>query len=330
MALGTKKPTASGVNPFLPIYLESLLIDTILEFDLFIRLGRDMVLYRSKLLPFTERTRQKLLENNVMQLYVPITSKGEYQKYIETSLTRIVQDPHIGEQKKAAIIYDASKALVRDVYTNPNLGDNIKRSKELVSTQISYILSGREAFLNLMRITSFDYYTYTHSVNVCTFAIALANQLGITDPKELKLLGQGALLHDVGKSKISERILKKKAPLNRAEIDIIKKHPGWGREILKETDIIPDVSYYPVMQHHERMDGSGYPRGIGGAEIHDFGKIVAICDVFDALTSNRVYQPAMGSYPALREMYARGKAFDEKILREFTVLMGPDNYVARR
>lgn len=330
MALGTKKPTASGVNPFLPIYLESLVIDTVLDFDLFIRLGRDMVLYRSKLLPFTERTRQKLLDNNVMQLHVPITSKGEYQKYIETNLSRIVQDPCIEEEKRAAIVYDASKALVRDVYSNPNLGDNIKRSKELVSTQISYILSGREAFLNLMKITSFDYYTYTHSVNVCTFAIALANQLGITNQEELKELGQGALLHDVGKSKISERILRKKAPLNRAEVEIIKKHPSWGQEILRETDIIPDVSYYPVIQHHERIDGSGYPNGVSGSEIHDFGKIVAVCDVFDALTSNRVYQPAMGSYPAFKEMYSKSNCFDEKILKEFTVLMGPDNYVSRR
>ncbi|MFH1892708.1 MAG: HD-GYP domain-containing protein [Candidatus Zixiibacteriota bacterium] len=330
MALSTKKPAVSGVNPFLPIYLESLMIDTILDFDLFIRLGRDMVLYRSKLLPFTERTRQKLMGNNVMQLFVPVTAKGEYQRYIETNLSRIVQDPLIEEEKKAAIVYDASKALVKDVLANPNLGENIHRSQSLVSTQVSYILSGREAFLNLMRITSFDYYTYTHSVNVCTFAIALANQLGITNSDELKTLGQGALLHDVGKSRISERILKKKSSLNNAEIEIIRKHPRWGQEILKESDIIPETAYYPVLQHHERIDGSGYPYGVAGHEIHDFGKIVAICDVFDALTTRRVYQNAMGSYPALKEMYNKGAAYDERFLREFTVLMGPDNYMSKK
>jgi putative nucleotidyltransferase with HDIG domain len=321
------KPQGSRTTAFLPIYLESLIVDTVLDFDLFIRLGRDMALYRSRRLPFTEQTRLKLIDNRVQVLFVAAAARREYQQYIEGNLASIVQDPKIQENRKASIVYEASKALVKDVLANPGLGENIQRSKNMVSSQVSYILRGRQAFLNLMKISSYDYYTYTHSVNVCTFAVALANQLGMRDRKELWVLGLGALLHDVGKSRISERILNKSAPLNRAEFEIVKKHPVWGQEILKETDLIAEDSYFAVLQHHERVDGSGYPNGLPSDDIHPFGKIVAVCDVFDALTTRRVYQDAMNTYKAFREMYNERHRFDPAILEEFTRLMGPDGDV---
>jgi putative nucleotidyltransferase with HDIG domain len=322
-------PITQTANPFLPIYLESLVVDSVLGFDLFIKLGREMILYRSKQLPFTDSSRKKLLDNKVDKLYVPVTSKQAYQTYIESNLGRIIQDPSIHEEKKAGIIYEASKTLVKDVLANPSLGENIQRSKDMVANQVSYILKGRDAFLNLMRISSFDYYTYTHSVNVCTFAIALANQLGINDTSALRELGLGALLHDVGKSRVSERILNKRAPLNRAEFEIVKKHPEWGLQIVKESSLIADKSCYAIIQHHERVDGSGYPFGLLGKHIHVFGRIIAVCDVFDALTTRRVYQNALETYPAFRVMYSTRREFDEEILREFTVLMGPDNGIRR-
>jgi len=308
---------------FLPIYLDSLVVDTILEFDLFVKLGRQMMLYRSKRLPFSEGSRQKLLGNSVTTIFVKSDQRHEYQRYIEQNLGSILINPHVPEQSKAGIVYDTSKALVKDVLEKPTLGENIKRSRSLVEHQISYILSGREAFLNLVRITSFDYYTYTHSVNVSTFTIALANELGISDPNEIYALGLGSLLHDVGKSRISDKILNKKDSLNKAEFDIMKKHPGWGKEILRETDILEDEAYFPVTQHHERLDGSGYPEGLNSSSIHPHGKIIAICDVFDAMTTQRVYQDAMASYSALKKMMEMKDKFDRDILERFIKLMGP-------
>jgi len=315
--------TGRQSTTFLPIYLDSLLVDTILDFDLYLKVGNEVILYRSKRLPFSEESRAKLLENNIHILYVASDSKKIYQQYIETNLGNIIQDPTIEEEKKAGIIYDTSKALVKDVLANPELGENIQRSKDMVTNQVGYILKGREAFLNLMKITSFDYYTYTHSVNVCTFAIALAHQLGLTDNKALHDLGLGALLHDVGKSRISERILNKRAPLNRAEISIVRKHPNWGMEILNETDILNDEAYYPVIQHHERLNGSGYPNELKEKDIHPYGKIIAVCDVFDALTTRRVYQDALATYNALKTMFENKEEFDSRILEEFVRLMGP-------
>ena len=320
-----KRRQEAGQPAFIPIHIESLRMDKILGFDIYIYVGRELVLYRSQALPFTTENLERLRENNVQQIFINHESRLAYQRYIEDNLADILTDPEIEEVKKAEILYDTSKALIKDVLANPTYSENIKRSQDLVENTIDYILKGREAFLSLMKITSFNYYTYTHSVNVATFSLALARQLGINDRKELTVLGTGALLHDVGKSKVPERILTKRTSLNRSEFEIMKKHPGWGGEILRETDLIHEESYLPVLHHHERLDGSGYPFGLLETDLHPYSRIVAIADVFDALTTERVYQSAIETFSALKLMHGMKNNFDPRLLREFTVLMGPDS-----
>jgi putative nucleotidyltransferase with HDIG domain len=308
---------------FMPIYLESIRVDSVLDFDLYINVNGQLVLYRSANLAFTDRTLRKLLENRIDRLYVAFENKRSYQRYIEKNLDKILADPKIEETKKAGILYDTSTNLVKDVLNNPTFGENIQRSKELVGQTVNFILQGRDAFLNLLKITSFDYYTYTHSVNVCTFSIALAQQLGFRDEEFLHELGIGSLLHDVGKSRISDRILNKRGSLTPIEFEIMKKHPKWGVEILEETDMIETSSHFPILQHHERGDRRGYPVGLSLDEMHIYSKIVAIADSFDAMTTDRVYQHAIDSFPALKIMFSLKGAYDEQILRAFVELMGP-------
>ena len=178
----------------------------------------------------------------------------------------------------------------------------------------------------MLRVMSFDYYTYTHSVNVCTFALALAQFNGINNEEELCTLGTGALLHDVGKTEIPEAILKKRGSLTERDWDLIKKHPQSGVDILKMTNMIAADSYYPVLQHHEREDGSGYPHGIASSEIHTHSKIIAIADVYDAMTTKRVYRTAMAPYLALKEVFDQGEVFNQELLKSFTKMMGPGNW----
>ena len=308
---------------FQPIYLDSIRVDSVLEFDLYIKINNELVLYRASNLPFTERTRQKLMDNKVDRLFITSDNVQLYQRYIEKNLDKILADPAVREDKKAGILYETSTQMVKDVLSNPTYGENIQRSKDLVANTVSYILKGREAFLNLLKITSFDYYTYTHSVNVCTFAIALAQQLGFSDEEFLHELGVGALLHDVGKSKISERILNKRSALNQIEFEIMKKHPQWGVDILSEAKEIPESSCFSVLQHHERGDRRGYPAGLSLDEMHISSRIVAIVDSFDAMTTERVYQKAMSTFPAMKVLFSRKGAYDEQILRAFVELMGP-------
>jgi len=172
---------------------------------------------------------------------------------------------------------------------------------------------------------SFNYSTYTHSINVCTLSLALAQFVGVKNPSDLRTLGTGALLHDIGKTKIDISILNKTGPLTNAEMDIVRQHPQWGCDLAKETDLIDRESYIPIIQHHERENESGYPHAIGGKQIHMYGKITAIADVFDAMTTQRVYRNAVDAYPALKEMYEDRGAFDPELLGAFTKMLGPTN-----
>ncbi|MEA3297063.1 MAG: HD domain-containing protein, partial [candidate division Zixibacteria bacterium] len=177
------------------------------------------------------------------------------------------------------------------------------------------------------RVMSFDYAIYSHSVNVCTFSLALAQAAGMDSTKELTELGTGALLHDVGKIRISDSILNKRGSLDETEMETVRHHPQWGVEIIQETNLIPEVSYLPIRQHHEREDSSGYPDGADSDNVHIFSKIVAIADVFDAMTTERVYRHAVGAFPALKTMFTEKNAFDRNLLQLFTRLLGPTDLV---
>ena len=319
--------TQTILNLFLPIYVHSLRIDSVLDFDLYMYTGRDIALYRACHLPFTAKTQAALLENNVSRLYVPIDKRRQYQRYIQTHIDKILTDSSVDDFTKASIVYDSAKELVKDVLGNPTLGENVKCSQAMVESTVLYVLEGQNAFHNMLRVMSFDYSVYSHSVNVCTFSLALAHAAGMDSTRELVELGTGALLHDVGKTNVSESILNKRGPHDPPEMETIRQHPRWGVELIRETDLIPEVSYLPIKQHHEREDHSGYPEGITGNEIHAFGKIVAIADVFDAMTTERVYRPAVGTFPALKTMHVE-KDFDQRFLELFTRLLGPTNLAA--
>lgn len=320
MTTETEKKIEAGT--YYAIYLESLRVDSILDFDLYINKSNNFVLYRGSNLPFAEKNRKGLIENNVDKLYISSENQKNYQLYIEKNIHQIINDRTIPEETKAGIIYDSAKLMVKDVLNNPKLKENINRSQEMVENTVSFILKGKSTFHSLIQMMSFDYHTYTHSINVCTLAIGLARFSGIDNQLELDKIGTGALLHDVGKTKVSDSILKKPGPLTSLEMGFIKKHPKWGFEIMKETDVISEESYFPILQHHERENGTGYPHGLKADEIHPFGKITAIADVFDAMTTERVYRGAVNSFPALKEMYQDKGAFNLTLLETFTKLLG--------
>lgn len=141
----------------------------------------------------------------------------------------------------------------------------------------------------LRQIEQSDDYTFQHSLNVCMLSAMLGKWLGYTDV-ELKQLTISGLFHDIGKLKISKDIIEKPSKLNEMEFNIVKKHTVYGYNILRETVGISQSVAFGALQHHEREDGSGYPLRLKSNKIHEFGKIIAICDIFDAMTSKRIYK----------------------------------------
>jgi HD-GYP domain-containing protein (c-di-GMP phosphodiesterase class II) len=160
-------------------------------------------------------------------------------------------------------------------------------------------------------------YLFSHSVNVCILSIMTGIGLEY-DELKLRDLGIGALMHDIGKLEISSDILNKTGRLSQEEVEEIKKHPIYGFETLRRNPDISLMSAHCAFQHHERYDGSGYPRGLTGNGIHEFAHIVAIADVYDALTSDVSYRSAVPVYEALAIILkATGTLFDERLVTCF-------------
>jgi HD-GYP domain-containing protein (c-di-GMP phosphodiesterase class II) len=184
------------------------------------------------------------------------------------------------------------------------------------------ILSEDETASNMLRITSHDYYTYTHSVNVGVTAIILAKELFRTsDNHNLHELGAGFFLHDLGKVNIDPAIINKPGRLTDAEMGQMRTHPYKGYKILQEADALSDECRHIVLEHHERHDGAGYPKGMKGDEIHLYGRICAVADVFDALTAERSYKQALGRYEALKLMKEQMLAHFHKDVFDAFVLL---------
>lgn len=315
-------------SEYIPIDLHSLRLNSILDFNLYLAVDGDYVLYRAPSMTFTEKTRSTLIEHGRQYIFISRRDRKAYQSYIETHLPDIVRDPAIDERSKSSIVYESARMLVQDLMEKPSLPENMKRSMAMVENTALHLLKSRETFHHILKIMPFDYDIYTHSVDVCIFTLALADKAGITNKADLHALGAGALLHDVGKSRIPKTVLDKEGALTTAEMAMIRRHPQYGFEIIINSAVIPHDAHFPVLQHHERENGSGYPHNLMSQDIHRFSKIVAIADAFDAMTTRRAYRKALDAYPALRQMYDDENAFDRSLLEQFTLLLGassPDN-----
>jgi len=216
----------------------------------------------------------------------------------------------VREQTRAMAI-----SVIADVARDLSEGRifNVKAVVRVVDRIIEDLLNNPNLVVNLESLRCLDDYTYTHSVNVCILTILL-RKATCSNPKGLRELGTGAILHDIGKLSIPPWILKKPSHLSDAEFEMVKGHCEEGAKIISRTGLDPVVSKV-ALRHHERMDGSGYPKGLSGEDIHLYGRICAVADVYDALTSDRVYRDRMPPSEAMKilEFLAGGK-LDEKIV----------------
>ena len=194
--------------------------------------------------------------------------------------------------------------------------------REVISGMVESIVRNPDAQMCLAQMKKRDEYTAQHSVNVCVLTVAFGRHLGL--PRhDLNLLGMGALLHDIGKLRTPLEILNKPARLTPEEFERMKEHPLHGHEILSEIPGMPEEVVDIAYSHHERLQGHGYPRGIGGGEISTWSKIVAIVDVYDAISSDRTYHDGLSATQALTKMYGwRERDFDPELMEQFIQCIG--------
>ncbi len=240
---------------------------------------------------------------------------------VPEELIAAIEDKSLSPEKKSAAVYHHSIEMMEHLLESPT-AENIKASKQAISSITDLILSDDSTADNLLRITSHDFYTYTHSVNVGVTGLMLSKALfKNSDAHDLHELGAGFFLHDLGKVKVDPEVLNKPARLTEEEMRHVRIHPYQGYKLLKSANALSKECQLIVMQHHEFVDGTGYPRKLEGDEIHLYGKICGIADVFDALTAERSYKKAMTTFDALTLMKEKMIAhFDRELFSSFVRL----------
>lgn len=196
----------------------------------------------------------------------------------------------------------------------PYVGRSVRQSISLILDELG---SNKDAMIMLMNMHTVDHYLYTHSLNVCVYTTLLGIANGY-DRDQLMTLGIGSMLHDIGKTQISMQVLLKPGALAKSEYEELKRHAERGFYLLKDEPNIPLLAAHCAFQHHERLNGSGYPRGLKGDEIHEYAKLIGIVDSYDAMTSRRIYKTAMLPHEAVEVLYTGSESlYDTEMLKLF-------------
>lgn len=211
--------------------------------------------------------------------------------YIDDGISRDIEIQNvISDELKLKSVAKIKNMFMNIENDKPN-DNNIKDIGHIVENMIDELISNRNLMVNMIDIKSFDDYTFFHSVNVAALSIIMGISLNL-NKNELYKLGVGALLHDIGKVFINKELLNKEGKLTEGEFEIMKSHSLKGYKYIKSSYDIPIKSYIATLDHHEKYDGTGYPNNKVGKDISLFGRIIAIADVYDALTSDRPYRKA--------------------------------------
>jgi HD-GYP domain-containing protein (c-di-GMP phosphodiesterase class II) len=306
---------------YLPLEFAKLRADEDIPFDLFVKNGEQFVLFRKAHLPLTLDDLRSFKARGVTQFYVDGRAKKILARYMEQELAVRLKDPNLPLDEKASFLMEASRIIMDDLFTHPESPETLPRVRTLVENTVGFIATGRQAFRSVIRLCTHDYYTYTHTLHVEVYSVALGLQLGMSQAF-LRKLGEGALLHDVGKALVPPEILTKPGPLTPEEWQVMKQHPQLGIDLLAAHGPLDEVTRWAIIGHHERIDGRGYPFGLQKDEVALPGRIVALADIYDALTTNRSYHAAARSFDALniiKEHMLGG--VDAELFKELVILL---------
>jgi len=232
--------------------------------------------------------------------------------------------PLFQEIETARSLYSSATQFVRNFFQDARAGKIVdyKEAVPLVEGIIESVFRNPYALSILANLRLHEEYTYTHSVNVAAMAVVFGKSLALPR-KELIDLGVGGLYHDVGKFRISDEILKKPGELSRQEYEVIKKHPAIGYKLIQNHTELGEKPLRIILEHHERFDGMGYPRGLRGSSVCKAANMVSVVDTYDALTADRAYRKAADPHFALRTMYLeRKERYYYNLLEQFIKCLG--------
>lgn len=326
----TRSRTPENAGIFHPAPLATLPSDSEAHFELYlaipVRTGVRYMLYKSKEIELTRQKRLELIEKGVSTLFVRETDVETYHSFVERTVGKMLTSDTTPPQKKSEILYATTSAMVRSTFQRPDSSALITTNQKLMGHQVALLASEPKMVRTMTTLFALDYSLYTHSVHVSVLGTGLLLETGHKNESQMREISMGFLLHDIGKSRVPAHILRKPGMLSVSEVKQVEKHPEYGVELMQHHEKIEPVSIDIIHNHHEKMNGSGYPRRMPGQKISLVTRICSVVDIFDALTSHRPYKPAMTGFQAMSFIIERmSHELDPELLQILASMLGPSH-----
>lgn len=270
-------------DSYLMIRLHSIIPEAPIPFDIFVRIDNKQVHYLRAGDHLTASKLKLLGEKAAHRFSIQTCDKPLYKDYIRNGLN----SEELEIKNKALILRESSLSLVEELFESPDVNQALNGSKEIIKNFVEFMDYDAKSMVHLVGLSTHDFYTYNHSLDVGIYSLGLGQVIGYSGD-ELQGLGEGALLHDIGKRQVSVDIICKPGPLDDLEWAQMRRHPYYGLQILDDYHISEDIKAC-CFEHHENTLGNGYPQGLQGHEIHPMARIISITDTYDALTTQRSY-----------------------------------------
>lgn len=295
------------------------------DFELYLpgQSGDAPVLYRPSDSKLSAPDFKRLAENGLARIMVRTDSFDQSAREVESKLDSMLTNPHISPTDKAEIFHTVGSTVARDLVSGSITPDQSERAAKVVESMIAHVLDDVQVASHLLQMAGHERSTASHMFFVSTFAIILGAQAFGEDETTLRDLGFAGMLHDIGKLSIPHEVLNKPGKLTRAELHYVQQHPIESVRLIGDDPQVSARARQMILQHHERLDGRGYPLGLRDAELLPESKALSIVDSFHAMIGARRYRAPMTPADALRVLAAQsGKQFDGAMVEQWRQVFG--------
>lgn len=320
-------PPAGNPDPvadrrFFPVPVDSLDFQT-LQMDLYLKFGDAApTLYRGAGLAFTRDDLTRLSQRKVKYFHIPASQHAAYRRSLSDRLTRTFKDPNLAAMERGRVVRESCNKIIEDVMLFAGEGEPVEAVAEVSKTFAGWAAEDPQGFSYLLDMSAHDFGTTAHMVNVGVGCGLLMREVAPGDDELFHVAMQGGMLHDVGKRGIPPEILNKEGKLDPDEWKIVKSHPMRGYDELSKNPAVPETVLSMVRDHHEHLNGEGYPQGLRGDKLSLPARVCAVVDVFDAICATRPYRGPTPPAEAMKIMEkGRGSQFDALVFDAFKGLV---------
>jgi len=302
--MSTTLNRAGSAATYIPVSPSMMAPSSMVGVPLYVRdtQSQDYKLYRAAHIPFLSDDLAKLQARGVSKLFVQSQDQAALQDYLHRNLEDNLRDESTPVENRFSQLNVVVRDVLREAFGRGNVAEILDQTQVMSRQTVDMICRSDAVASKLCAVLCHDYHTFTHTANVSFMCVMLAKAIGISDREDLEAIAAGGLLHDLGKLEISNAVLTKPGKLTDDEYALIREHPTKGFLAISNQPALSFAQLMMVYQHHERLDGKGYPVGVEGDSIHPWARLCSVVDVFEALTSNRPYRSGMPNSEAFKIM----------------------------